>query len=107
MTNAELIKEYINGNRTHNAVNHIGYKGSDLFSYSTKICEIDRDKKSASVNTKYYSNTTSRQTSELIWQLKNKGYSISTYEGEWLSYFWNGGMMGAPIMTAKDMTTYY
>lgn len=101
MTNNDLIHEYVKGCRTYNAVNHVGYKGNDLYSYSTKICTIDRKHKKAIINDRKYSRTTSKHQSRLMMELKDHGYSIKTYDGP-DAYYWNFGYMGAPCLTVSD-----
>lgn len=101
MTNYDLISLFVDGSREHGACNHLGFKGNELFSYSTVICVIDRDNKTAKVNTKKYSRTTSKQVSILRSVLSRKGFAIIEYEGD-PAILWNWGYMGAPNWKVSD-----
>lgn len=101
MTNYDCIMDYVNGKKTYGAVNHIGYQLNKLWNYSTLMCEIDRDAKTAKVNTRKYSRTTSKIQSMIRAALVNKGYTIIEYDGEHANY-WNYGYMGAERWTTKD-----
>ena len=101
MTNKEIMQEYINGNRRYNATNHLGYTDGTLWNYSTVICEIDRENKTAKFNDRYYSRTTSKIQGQLGFLLSIAGYTITEYKGD-DAYYWNYGYMGAPSWTAKE-----
>lgn len=101
MTNYDLINEYVKGYREYNAVNHIGYTADKLYSYSTVICMIDRERKKAKVNTRKYSRTTSRHIACLMSVLELAGYSIETYSGD-DCFYWNYGYQGAECWKVSD-----
>ena len=102
MTNKELISEYIKGERRYGAANHLGYDNEVLINYATEICRIDRKNKTATVNSRRYSRTTSGIQSELRYRLSAAGYTITEYEGE-PATMWNCGYQGAPNVTVNDM----
>lgn len=101
MTNLDLIREYIKGEREYGACNHIGYQGDVLINYGTKLCSIDRDAKKAEVNGSYYSRTTSKIQNYLKRELEAQGYEITLVEGDY-AVLWNWGYMGAPTLKASD-----
>lgn len=102
MTNYDFIGEYIKGTKPFNAYCHLGYAENKLYNYSTVICIIDRENKTARFNCKKYSSTTSRIQSMVRGALKQNGYSITDYVGEPCSY-WNCGYQGAGTLTVEDM----
>ncbi len=101
MTNKDIIIEFVGGNQRYNAVNHIGYQLNRLYNYSTLMCDIDRDNKTARVNNRKYSNTTTRIQSIIRQVLTDKGYAITEFDGDACSY-WNAGYMGAARYTKSD-----
>lgn len=50
MTNQDFIREYIKGEHRYGAYCHLGYADDKLINYSTVICRIDRENKTALVN---------------------------------------------------------
>ena len=101
MTNKDIINEFVTGNRECNAINHIGYNDSILFNYSTIICKVDRANKTAQVNIRKYSATTSKIQSMLLAALQGAGYGVEKYEGG-DAYIWNYGYPGAPKLKKSD-----
>ena len=101
MTNKDIIIEFVNGEKRYNAVNHIGYQLEKLYNYSTLMCDINRDNKTAAVNTRKYSNTTTRIQSIIRQVLTDKGYTITEFDGGYCNY-WNAGYMGAARYTKRD-----
>ena len=81
MTNLDLIREYISGSESHNACNHSGYNGDTFVNYRTVLCEIDRVAKTAKLNKRKYSVTTSKIQSYLARELEMAGYKILEVEG--------------------------
>lgn len=102
MTNNDFIREFITGSKTAGACNHLGYHGNVLINYSTQICEIDRSERTAVVNVRKYSATTSKIQSRLLYELEAAGFQIERVEGE-PCYYWNYGYMGAPNLTVADV----
>lgn len=102
MTNKEFIRKYIRGEQRYGANGHLGFADDKLINYSTEICRIDRTNKTAEVNSRRYSSTTSRIQSELRYQLDIAGYTITEYEGEYATP-WNCGYMGADNVTINRM----
>ena len=105
MAKSDFIKEYIKGTKSIGAYGHLGYKGDKLFNYSTVICIIDRENKTAKFNCKRYSATTSRNQSILRGLLKSEGFEITDYVGE-SATMWNWGYMGADNVTVEDMRNW-
>lgn len=101
MTNKDIIIEFVNGEKRYNAVNHIGYQLEKLYNYSTLMCDIDRDNKTARVNNRKYSNTTTRIQSIIRQVLIDKGYTITEFDGNACNY-WNCGYIGAARYTKQD-----
>ena len=101
MTNGDLIAEFISGKRPYNAYCHLGYKGNSLWNYSTVLCVIDRENKTARFNCRKYSSTTNRIQSDLRRQLKYDGYTITDYVGDRAS-MWNAGYTGAETWKVSD-----
>lgn len=102
MTNQQLVNCFVDGSMEAAVTNHVGYRGNCLISYSTVICEIDRVNKTARVNVRKYSATTSRLQSRLLAALQSAGYAIEEYEGS-AAYMWNAGYMGAPKLSLSDV----
>lgn len=102
MTNKEIMQEYINGNRRYNAANHLGYTDGTLWNYSTVICEIDRENKTAKFNDRYYSRTTSKIQGQLGFLLSIAGYTIEKYEGYAVANYWGNGLIGALSLRPKE-----
>ena len=102
MTNYDFIKEFIRGEKRFGAYCHLGFSEDKLYNYSTVICTIDRENKTAQVNVKKYSSTTSRIQSTLKGLLHQMGYTTTDYVGEPCSY-WNCGYTGASNITLDDM----
>lgn len=102
MTNYDFIGEFIRGERRFGAYCHLGYSEDKLYNYSTVICTIDRDNKTARLNVKKYSSTTSRIQSMVKGALRKANYEITEYVGEPCSY-WNYGYQGAGNITVDDM----
>ena len=101
MRNIDLIQDFIKGNREYGACNHLGYTNSTLWNYSTVICEVDRPRKIARVNTRKYSATTSKIQGMLKRELASAGYKVEEYSGQ-PANMWNYGYMGAENWKAKD-----
>ena len=102
MTNKDFIKRFIRGEQRYGANGHLGYSDDRLINYSTEICRIDRKNKTAIVNSRKYSSTTSKIQTWLRYELTNAGYKITEYEGE-PCYYWNAGYCGAPNVSINDM----
>lgn len=105
MTNYDAINEFVK----HDAVigcNHIAVKNNKLYNYSTLLCELNRDEKSAKFNTRKYSRTTGKIQSMIRAALNRAGYSIQEYTGDNCRY-WNYGYQGAATLTKKDVLEYY
>ena len=98
MTNRDFIMAYIKGKQKYNAYCHLAYKGNTLWNYSTIICEVDRESKTANLNVRKYSRTTSAIQSRLQYELESAGYTITTYEGD-RANLWGGGYQS--VMTCK------
>jgi len=101
MNNKDFIREFIKGTRQYNAYCHLGYKGNQLWNYSTVLCKIDRENKTAKFNCRKYSSTTSRIQSALCRELESAGFTIEKYEGD-RATMWNWGYQGAPNYTVSD-----
>lgn len=101
MTNKDIIIEFVNGEKKYNAVNHIGYQLEKLYNYSTLMCDIDRGNKTARVNNRKYSNTTTKIQSIIRQVLTDKGYTITEFDGNACNY-WNCGYIGAARYTKSD-----
>lgn len=101
MTNRNLIREFIEGNRRYGAVNHIGFTDNTLWNYSTVMCEIDRENHIAAVNVRKYGTATSKVQSEIKYMLSLKGYKVKEFTGE-SAHFWNAGYMGAQRWRASE-----
>ena len=101
MTNRELIREFIRGEREYNACNHLGYKQDTLYNYSTIIARIDRWRETCQVNARKYSTTTSKIQTMLRSELAHAGFAIEEYDGEG-AFMWNYGYMGAPVLKRSD-----
>lgn len=106
MTNKELITNFIRGERRYGVANHLGYSDDRLINYDTEICRIDRTNRTAVVNVRKYSNTTSRIQTQLKYQLSVAGYTITEYEGE-PAYLWNCGYQGARGYTRREFKNKY
>ena len=102
MTNYNFIGDFIRGEKRFGAYCHLGYSEDKLYNYSTVICTIDRDNKTARLNVKKYSSTTSRIQSMVKGALRKANYEITEYVGEPCSY-WNYGYQGAGNVTLDDM----
>lgn len=105
MKNTDLIKIYIEGKTTAASCNHLVFIDDKLVNYSTTICIIDRDKKTALVNVRKYSVTTSKIQTRLKFELHQAGYTIKEYTGEDATA-WNYGYMGAPKCTIDHARRY-
>ena len=101
MTNKEIIKEFATGNKRYNAVNHIGYTDNKLWNYSTVLATVNREEKTADLNTRKYSATTSKIQGMLKRELENAGYVINEIIGD-TANFWNYGYQGAPNWKKSD-----
>lgn len=101
MTNKELIKEFIRGNRRYGATNHLGYTDNKLYNYSTVICEIDRANRKALFNCRKYSTTTGRIQSTLRAELEMFGFTVEEFYGA-QARMWNFGYQGAKRWTARE-----
>ena len=106
MSNQEFIQKFIKGGQKYGAYCHLAIVEDRLINYSTEICVIDRENKTAKVNVKKYSNTTSRIQSTLRWELKKAGYEITDYVGE-EAYWWNYGYQGAGNWTTSEVKERY
>lgn len=91
MKNIELIREFINAPRDHNAINHLAYYGDGLVNYSTVILVIDRVMGRAWLNIHKYSTTTSRIQNQVRAELEAAGYDIEEYDGEPCTFKWDIG----------------
>ena len=101
MKNIDVIKEFVAGNKTHNAVNHIGFTNNKIWNYSTVLAEVNREEKTANLNVRKYSATTSRIQGMLRAELTRAGYMINEIVGETCNY-WNYGYQGAPNWKKSD-----
>lgn len=101
MTNNEFMEMYINGTIDIGACNHLACGKGELINYSTTICVLDRETKTARVNTAKYSRTTGKIQNALLRLLAADNWNIETYEGEPCRY-WNYGYMGAENWTVKE-----
>lgn len=106
MTNKSIIIEFVDGGQEYNAANHIGYQLNRLYNYSTLMCDIDRDSKTARVNTRKYSATTSRIQSIIRQVLTDRGYNITEFDGGACNY-WNCGYMGATRYNKSDFAPVF
>ena len=102
MTNKDLITMYLDGNKKAGACNHLMFTGSDLYNYSTLMCTVNREAKTAKFNTRKYSRTTSKIQGMIRRLLEGRGYSIEEYNGEPCVY-WNFGYQGAENWTVADL----
>lgn len=102
MNNTDFIRQYITGKKKFGAYGHLGCANDTLFNYSTEICQIDRENKTAKVNVKKYSRTTSKIQTELKFLLSQYGYAVTEYEGK-SATMWNCGYQGARTLTTADM----
>ena len=105
MTNNDFIKEYIKGKNKYNAYCHLAYKGDTLWNYSTIICKVDRENKTAKLNVRKYSRTTTGIQSTLKWELDKAGYTITTYEGD-RAQLWNVGKQGAETWKKSEVKDF-
>ena len=99
MTNDDFMEKWIEED-THKGNGHLLADGNTLLNYSTIICVIDRENKSAKLNTRKYSRTTGKIQSSLSYLLSKNGFNITEYEGEPCEP-WNCGYMGAPHYNSK------
>ena len=88
MTNKEFLQRYVDGMYVEGAYGRMAYKNGRIISYETPICDINRVNKTADVNIRKYSATTSRMQNNLLAILKDAGYSITTYDGPG-AYMWD------------------
>lgn len=103
MTNNDLIAEFIKGKKKCGVASHLGYTDNVLINYSTELCRINRANKTAEVNSRRYSSTTSKIQTQLRFQLSQAGYVITEYIGP-DAVLWNGGYQGARTLKAGDLT---
>lgn len=89
MSRKDLIAAYISGSMKQATTPSLSFVGNLLFSYSTLLCERRRDNMTGEmvycVNTGNFSQTTSRQQSELNRQLARAEamvMSFDCYQGE-------------------------
>ena len=88
MKNKDFLKQYVDGCVLQAAHGRMAYKDGRLISYNTVICDIDRYHKTARMNVKKYSATTSRMQSYLRYVLDRENYEVEEYEGE-DAYIWD------------------
>lgn len=88
MRNREFLQQYVDGMYVEGAYGRMAYKNGRIISYETPICDINRVNKTADVNIRKYSATTSRMQNNLLAILKDAGYTITTYEGQ-DAYIWD------------------
>ena len=103
MTNEQIMKDFINGDRYYYGANHLLIDGNRLYNYSTCLCEIDRKTGTAKFNSEKYSTTTSKIQSKLFYLLQCAGFDIEETSfrfGGW----WNYGYQGAPNYKANGKT---
>ena len=106
MNNYDFIKEFIEGEREYNAYCHLGYKGNELYNYSAKLLEVDRQNKTAKFNTRKYSRTTTKIQNDIASILNRENYKVETYEDENHCSWWNCGYMGAEHWTCKEVKNW-
>lgn len=88
MRNREFLQQYVDGMYVEGAYGRMAYKNGRIISYETPICDINRVNKTADVNIRKYSATTSRMQNNLLAILKDAGYTITTYDGP-SAYMWD------------------
>lgn len=81
---------------------HLGFKGDYLVNYSTVICVIDRENRTALVNNRKYSMTTSKLMGEVRYQLSTRGFDLIGFEGTEATA-WNYGYCGAEGTDYSDI----
>lgn len=101
MTNYEMIREFVNGNKLNNAYGHLMYFQDVLVNYSTELLRIDRENKKALFNVRKYSRTTSKIQSMIENILSFYGYDVEKYDGNDCRY-WNFGYQGAENWKISD-----
>ena len=106
MTNYDFIKEFVKGEKDYNANGHLIYFNNELVNYSTTLCIIDRAQKTAKLNTRKYSRTTSKIQSLIRSALEYYYFTIEDYYGE-TAKWWNCGYMGAENWTRKEAQEIY
>ena len=102
MTNRDFITKYIKGEKEKAKHGHLGFKGNYLVNYSTVICVIDRENRTAFVNNRKYSMTTSKLMSEVRYQLRTMGFDLIGFEGT-SAEAWNFGYCGASGTDYQDI----
>ena len=104
MTNKNLISSFIRGEKSKAKNGHLGYIDGYLVNYSTVICVIDREKRTALVNSHKYSTTTSKIMTEVRYQLHINGYEFEEFDGYTQSgWVWNYGFCGAFDVAYSDV----
>lgn len=88
MRNRDFLEQYVEGNIVKAAHGRMAYKDGRLISYNTVICDIDRYHKTARVNVRKYSSTTSRMQGQLLAILSRENYEVEEYVGE-EAYIWD------------------
>ena len=101
MKNIDVIREFVKGNNSHNAINHIGYRKNTFWNYSTVLAEVDRNKKTVLFNITKYSVTTGRIQNMLRRELEAAGFVIEEVVGA-AANVWNYGYQGAPTLKKSD-----
>ena len=102
MNNYDFMVEYAKNVNVNSCYCHLMKITNKLFNYSTEICSVDYENKTADLNTRNYSRTTSKIQSQLKRILESNGFTITEYIGE-PCYYWNAGYCGASNWTRKDM----
>lgn len=81
MKNLDLIIAYVSGNNAFENGSNLFSCGDVLINYKTEICRIDRDNKTAELNTRCYSRTTSKHQNALRRILTEYGFTVTEYYG--------------------------
>lgn len=106
MTNEQIVKAYIDGDKYYYGANHLLIDGAFLFNYSTALCEIDRKNGKARFNTNKYSRTTAKIQNLLKYHLQCAGYDIEESEDFSFGGWWNYGYQGAQVYCADGSTRW-
>lgn len=102
MNNYDFMVSYVKNERVNDCYCHLMKIANKLYNYSTEICSVDYENKTALLNTRKYSRTTTKIQSQLKSILERYGLTITEYIGE-PCYYWNCGYQGAENWTRKDM----
>jgi hypothetical protein len=79
MNTENVIKNFITGNRPNARTANLYYINNELYSYGSHhvMAKIDRVNKSALVNTRKVSKTTTKHTNKLIYLLESNQITIT------------------------------